>query len=256
MASTPVQRQIFFVNSAARGSGTNENFEISLPINRYADYKWVQVLQCSVPKSYYLIDTGRDSFTLIEDGVETTVTLAHGNYSRRGFANAVRAALDAASTAGNSFFVTVPSPLLSDNGKYTYSWTGPTSVAVSLRMDGIQTIAQALGFATVSTNLISKAPTTTESTNVAKIQAEDTLYLRSNICNNGGGGGETVDVLQEIFAGSTADLSAITYRSTDTNAARHFAGAGSTTFRFILTDEDGGVIDLHGLNMVFSLAIW
>ena len=61
-------KRIFYINTRSRLSGTDSNFTYSLPMPPNAEYDKACVLQCSIPKSYYLIEAGYNTFQLRENG--------------------------------------------------------------------------------------------------------------------------------------------------------------------------------------------
>ena len=82
------------------------------------------------------------------------------------------------------------------------------------------------------------------STNVVKFQVEDAIYIHSDIVHDG-----ATDVLQDIFVSGIADFSTIAYECKEyQTTSKPVSVATSNVFRFTLTDEDGRVLDLNGLN--------
>lgn len=265
---TNIQQQIYIVNSRGRITGTDSNFTYMIPIPAGAEFDSVAILQASIPKSYYLIDSGKDTFTCAETLAAATLTfdvvISSGNYSRRSFALTVGRLLTAASLAngyGLTYTLAMPSSTGADDGKYLYTITGAVD-SVAFTMPAGNTPSQQLGFDPDSTTQVQLVAGTgaVRSANVCKLVAEDTLFIRSDICRNGSGVNNNFgSVLQEIFT-NTVDFSSIIYSAGVTGgvyANRRILGhSQSNTFRFILTDEDGAEVDLNGINMVFSLLLY
>ena len=74
-------QQIVHINSAFRNAGTDSNFDISIPLKKNNAFTHVAVLSASIPKSYYLIGEGENTFVIRENAVDYTITLPVGNYS-------------------------------------------------------------------------------------------------------------------------------------------------------------------------------
>ena len=81
------EHQIFYINSNNRSSGTNENFSYILDIDRNFNYDRVLLLDATIPKSFYNVQTGFNTFTISEDNITRSITLPIGNYNRNSFAN-------------------------------------------------------------------------------------------------------------------------------------------------------------------------
>lgn len=263
-----IQQQIYIVNSRGRITGTDSNFTYLIPIPIGAEFDSVAILQASIPKSYYLIDSGKDTFTVVETagGIPLTysVQITSGNYTRRTFALTIGRLLTAASLAngyGLAYSLALPSSTSADDGKYTYTITGAAD-SVVFTMPAGNTPSQQLGFDPTSSTQVTLVAGvgTVRSANVCKLVAEDTLFIRSDICRNGSGVNNNFgSVLQEVFT-NVSDYSSIIYSAGVTGgvyANRRILGhSQSNTFRFILTDEDGAEVSLNGINMVFSLLLY
>jgi len=78
------ESQIVLINSRQRLTGDDRYFSFALPLTR-EDFNYVSLLQFYMPKSYYLFDTGFNTFEVEngEDVSETweTVTITPGNYN-------------------------------------------------------------------------------------------------------------------------------------------------------------------------------
>ena len=87
---------------------------------------------------------------------------------------------------------------------------------------------------------------------MVKFQLEDSLFIHSDIANNG-----VDNILQEMLGSYGTDFSAITYVCPDVEAyAKPIASNTSNIYNFYLTDEDGVEIDLNGQNVVFTLMLF
>jgi hypothetical protein len=90
------------------------------------------------------------------------------------------------------------------------------------------------------------------SSNVIKLQLEDSIFIHSDICTNG-----TDNILQEIFAVDSPDYGNIVFQTPDVMAySKRLVGNKHNVYNFYITDEDSQEIDLNGLNVVFTLLLF
>ena len=101
-------RQIFYINSYSRTSGTNSNFTYKLNIDTTKDYNKVVLLQASIPKTMYMISSTTNTFILQENGSNIIITVPPGNYNKSSFQVVVSNLLTAQSTHGWTYAITTP----------------------------------------------------------------------------------------------------------------------------------------------------
>lgn len=236
-----------FVNSRDRISGTDENFlyNIKFPDN---EFDRVVVLNALIPKSYYLIQNGpfENIFELQEDAATVTVTVPVGSYLLSTFKNTIGALLTTASPSGLTYTLTYPANNLPDTGKWTYTHNGAVQSSIIVN----QHFFEPMGFIAGSTNAFTGA--TLESTCVIKLQSEDRLKISSNCCLNG-----RDDVLVSINSTSSINYSSINYICPAPEFySRILSSKNNNTYSFTLTDEDGELIQLNGLNLNFTLLFY
>ena len=68
-------RSILYINSSNRISGTDGQFTIKLPSNFLHDFDKVAVLAANIPKTYYQVQDGFNTFTLVEGLSNITITV-------------------------------------------------------------------------------------------------------------------------------------------------------------------------------------
>ncbi len=235
--------RLFVVNSRNRESGNHSNFTFKIPLDNN-DYTHCCVMQASIPKSFYLIETGWNTFTLEEGITQTTITLTPGNYTVNSLMTELTTQLNAASL--NTFTVSYPSSTLPDTGKLTFTVSSGNPKFIFSDY-----CYELLGFEPDSENTFSGSSLT--STNVIKVQVEDTLTIRSDICNNGG----INNVLQEIYANASVDFSSITYQCNSLEGcSKPLNSKDSNLFHFYLTNEDEQIIDTNGVNINFTILVY
>ena len=116
-------KKLFYIDSHNRLSGTHSNFTIQVD---YKDesFDHCVVLQATIPKSYYLIQPGKNTFVLDENGSQVTITIPIGNYSRSSFAYQLQYQLNQNSPNGWSYVMTKSNnQTTGDNGLYTWTVT-------------------------------------------------------------------------------------------------------------------------------------
>lgn len=242
-------KRIFYINSRNRLSGDNSAFSYKVDLDPNEKYTHCCVLNFVCPKTYYLVATGFNTFTMQENVQTATVTVPIGDYSRRIFQGILQTALNTASPNGWTYTVASPTTSQPDTGKYTYTVAGNGGVQPSFIFT--TNLYEQLGFDPNTT--VTFSADTLESQNVLKFQLEDALYLHSNIATNDG----KDDILQEIYANSSSDFSNIQYRCLDVETySKPIASFNNNVFTFYLSDEDDRKIDLNGLNYNFTLMLF
>ena len=76
---------IFIVDSSQALSGNASSFTYQMNIPKGVGFDRVVVLQAILPKSFYLVNSPNNTFTLQENGVNVTITIPEGNYNVKSF---------------------------------------------------------------------------------------------------------------------------------------------------------------------------
>lgn len=244
------QSKIFYVNSRNRVSGTDSDFLYAFEMPPDAKFDKVCVLQIAIPKSYYLIKAN-ESFTLTESKSQVAIIIPVGNYTRKSFAATLQGILNSSSPNGYIYTITYPtSSTVPDTGKYTYAVTNNSGVQPIFTFGSSNDLWDHMGFASASTNTF-----TTDvlvSTQVINLQKENTLYLHSDIANNG-----SDNVLQEVFSVESPDYASIVFQQHNIEGyAKDIVGVANNVYRFYLTDENDAAIDLNGQNFNLTLVMY
>lgn len=243
------QKRIFYINSRNRITGSDNNFTYKLETEPGEEYDRAVVLQCSIPKSYYLIESGYNTFTLKEDTSSATITIPPGSYTRKSFQQVLSALLTSNSPNNWTYVITYPSTSsAADTGKYTYTVSG--NGATQPQIIVTTNVFEQLGFNANTTNTFVGNSLT--STNVIKLQAEDTIYIHSDLVTNG-----IDNILQEVFVNGDPTYASINFSTPSVKAyAKVISMVNSNIFNFYITDEDGQPIDLNGQNMQIVLMLY
>jgi len=189
---------IFIIDSGSAVSGTTSNFQYQLNIEKGHNYDRVCVLQAIIPKSYYLVNAPYNTMILLENGVQTTITLTAGNYNVRSWCTLFSALLTSRSSQGWTYSCSYPNSTTQvDTGMITYSVSGNGGLQPSFIFPSTSLIYEQAGFSAGSTNIFIN--NTLTSTNVVKFQVEDVIFIHSDISSNNDQSAKN-DVLQEIYA--------------------------------------------------------
>lgn len=243
-----MEKRIYYINSNNRISGTHSNMLYKLDLHDLNPDR-VAVLACNIPKSYYLIQDGSNTFTLDENGNQATITITPSNYSRTTLLNVVKTALNASSPLGYTYDISVPATSIGDTGFYTFTVTGNAGIQPDF-IFGSNNLHETLGFEADTT--YSFVGDTLTSVDVIKLQKEDTIYIRSNMCTNG-----MDNILQEIYSTSNSDFSNIVYYNPDVQMySKKLTSNNDNIFNFYLTNENGEPMDLNGQNWQMTLIVY
>jgi hypothetical protein len=239
-------KHIVYINSENRVSGTDSNFTYNLNVTS-TEYDHICALQISVPKSYYLVQSPFNTFTLNEDGDTVEITLDPGNYTRQSLKTILTNVLNQESPNGWTYAVTYPTSSEAETGKLIFTVTGNTGLQPQFIFT--TNLYKVLGFDDNSTNVF--VGDELESTNVINLQRESTLFIHSNIVAN-----PTDNILQEIYSNDTSEFSPISYQCLNVEASSKPLSNIPSSANFYLTDEAGTPINLNGQNMLITLMLY
>ncbi len=238
-----------YINSRDRIAGTDENFTYNIKFPEGVEFTHVVCLNVLIPKSYYLIQNGpfENIFQLKENNTTVTVTLPIGSYLLSAFRTTVGALLTAASPNSLTYTLTYPALSGADTGKWTYT---QNNAAIQSSIICNAHLFEPLGFLSNSTNAFTG--TTLISTAVIKLQSEDRLLLSSNIVNNG-----RDSILASINSTTSINYSSINWECPAPEFYSHLlTSQNNNVYSFSLTDEDGELIQLNGLNLNLTLLLY
>ena len=251
--STNSSPSVVQFNSKDRISGSNNNF-YSIPteigINTYDS---VVLLAASIPKSWYNMPTGYNTFTLIEKGVSTTITVPIGSYNKINLASKLSTLLTAGSvTLGNNwtYVVSYPSATEPDDFKYIFIVSGNGLFQPSLSFSTISPERQ-LGFE--QSTVYPFVGNILKSVNAINLAYILRIFLKSNICDTSQDG-----ILAEFQnIGSYPSQSVIYYQETEIDVnTKVFNKNTSNSWNFSIVDSFDRLIDLNGIPYSFTLCFF
>lgn len=220
--------RIFYINSENRIEGTSSNFTYRLETG--ANFDTCCVLAMNIPKSYYLVRDGYNTFKL--DG--QPITVPAGNYSYVNFASTVIPLI-----AAHGVVLTMKLDAIT--GKYGFTVDRPVTVEFSSQL------AQQFGFDEHSVNHWSG---TFSSKNVLNFNSTTTLFLHSDMVD------DASSILQEVYSDNVVPLANISYRCAYPMSSKKLSKQGSTVFNFSLTDEHMQEVFLNGHDICVTLLMY
>ena len=241
------QQKIFYINSRNRLSGTDSDFTYSIDLKNFSPDSCL-VLQCNLPKSFFIVQENENTITLTEEDVNTVeITIPAGNYNRINFKTVLQSLLNLNSPNGYTYTITTPNNASSgDDGKYSFTCAGYT-LESKIIMASDNNMFELMGFDRGSTNTFSSG--VLKSSNVIKMTKEDTVFIHSDIV-----GGLSNGILQEIYSVDSSDFSNIIFHQFAPDFyTKPMRTNNSNVFNFYLTNEDGEKLNLNGLNWSLTL---
>lgn len=241
------RHKLFYINSDTRDGGTTNDFTHRVDLRDH-DIDRVCILAANIPKSYYMVHA-HNTLTLTELGVDYTVTLPIGNYSRRSYKNELKTALNAATGNAWSYDITYPNIEQCDDGKYTITVSGNSGSQPSLTFSANGSLAEMTGFVAGST--VAFTADSLKSANVIKMTHSDIIRIHSDIC------GTTNDVLQEMYP-HVPDYDHVEFSNQGLvqHYSKHLTNDRHVSYRFYLTDGNNEKLDLNGLNWTMTLCVY
>lgn len=266
-----LSKQTIYINSRRRESGTDSNFEYKIPLQQPNEFTHVVVAQAVIPKTYFSIQDGFNTFTLRINSLTATVTTPPANYVRDALSSVLKIKLEAAALSLGftlTFSVTHKNPFTEgDDGYYTYTVGGTgissiTTISFIFGDEDATDMFEPMGFAapalgsTIAYAFTSGATFTLVSTAVPKLQPEDALFIHSDICTTTSRLPD--DILQEVYANTgTSAFGNILFQQFDSELnAKPIAGNSGGVFRFRVTNESNEPFDFNSCNVLITLTVY
>lgn len=201
----------------------------------------VAVKKACIPRTFYDVVQGKNTFILTEGALSATVTMPVGVYNYRSFAINLATLMTAASPHGYSYTVSIPSGTQPLTGKYIITVTVGT---FTITFPNTSYLYKKMGFESASVNTSTGA--VLNSVNVCSFSDTVGLYICSDIVVSN----KTVfndTILESVFVGQTLSFGNIVFENRDTlTSIRELNPTKSDHFNFYLMDADQNTIDLNG----------
>lgn len=241
--------RVIQLNSLDRIAGTNGNMIIDMPIDQdQHDFDSVCLISASIPKSYYLIQQGFNTFILQEDATPKTIIIDPGNYSVSSFIVKIITILNIESPNG----LTYSASFNYDTGKLTF-FVVPNAFVSSFIFTNA--VFEVFGFNSNSTNTLTGFKLT--SVNVVDFAVEVNIFIRSDICSV-----QNNDILASISSAGVPNFSYIRYICPDILACTRPISKFNNQHRFTLTNDRSNddieqqILNLNGVNMILTLLLY
>lgn len=244
------EKQIFYINSGDQLINVKNTWKADLQLPSYSErFDRITVLQANIPISYYMIQSGYNSFVLNENGTSVEISITPGNYNANSFSTIMSSLLTTNSPNGYTYTIIYPINFTENNtGKFTFRVSNSV-VQISFIFDD-SPIHEQFGFDANSENFFSGGYLTSQ--NVLKFIPEDTLFIHSSLVNN-----NQDDVLQEFYNSNSIPFSILTWLNPDPLAfSKPLVKGLQKNISFSITDEDGKPIFMNGLNIMLSICLY
>ena len=91
-----------------------------------------------------------------------------------------------------------------------------------------------------------------KSTNVINLQKENSVFIHSDLCSNGGD-----NILHDIYANDISDFGNVIFQNTAVDSySKKLTTSGNNIAHFYLTNEDGNAINLNGQNWNMTILVY
>jgi hypothetical protein len=246
-SSSPV---VISFNSKDRISGTNNSFvsaPIDIGINKFDS---VCLVSASIPKSFYNMPSGYNTFSLREITTRT-ITIPVGNYNKNNLITVLATQLNTGAPVGWIYTVSYPANTGADTFKLTFAVTGNGGTQPRFTFQTTTSPFRQLGFDEGSVNdFVANSLVSTNAINLSYILR---AFIKSNICRNAQDG-----ILEELLnIGSFPSLSVMYYQqfNFDMNT-REYNSDFTNSWQFTLVDGFDQIIELNGISWAFSLVFY
>lgn len=237
---------ILTFNSKDRISGTNSSFLSDNALIQNYGFDSVCLIQASIPRSFYNVPSGYNTFVLNENGVNKTVTMPVGSYNRINFRTVLQTQINLVSSY--VYTITYPNTTIqADTFKYTFSVNNSNPVSFIFTSG----LFRQMGFEQNTT--YSFVAQTLVSANCINLSYITRAFIKSNICAD-----STDGILEEILNyGSFPMLSFCFFEQNifDGNT-RALNQDVQGSYLFSLVDSFDQLIDLNNVPWSFSLCFY
>lgn len=236
-----------YVDSDYRISGHSSNFLYRIQVPR--KFNRCCVLSASVPKTWYMIQSGYNTFTVTEASGTRTITLPTGDYTKTNFSIKL---IELLNTGGIGYTYAISQPD-THTSKFTYSVSNNSSYQPTFTFPNSSVVYRLMGFEYASTNTF--ASSSLVSDNIPFFQHTNTIFLRSNLQKNENSS-LSGDILCQMNCINIPQLTAVNYAAIDILRQSKPFNSGSDTFNFRITDADGFELDLNGIPLNLEIAFY
>ena len=239
-------------NSKDRVQGSNSSF-LSEPVDLGNNaFDTVCLVQASLPKSFYNMPSGFNTFTLRENAASVTVTIPAGSYTRINLQSVLATRLTTASPNGLTYTVSYPVSTVADTFHYTFT-VNSSVIAVQFIFSATSPYRQ-LGFEIATYSFTAGVGSSTlESVNSLNLSYILRAFIKTNLVVDA-----TDGILEEVLNfGSYPASSVVHYQqyNFDMNS-RKYNKSVTNSWQFSIVDAFDQLIDLNGIPWAFSVVFY
>ena len=242
-----IDKQLLFISSDERDSGTSSDFHISLPSHLLAcqQHQRMRLVLNDVvmPYTFYNVQDTNRHFELVENGVSTQVALDVGSYHAIQLRDHLKSRLDYYSSQSYTYTVVFSEV----DSRFTISIASP--VGVNQINFGLHSAHKLLGFERSSTNTFPSD--IMSSTKAVSMMYTDALYLHCDLLNTNVDrrtGGKEVFHLSTAFAKlpiNTTPFSNIIFSNQNDDYMLNLIDRRVGGLHFWVTTAEHGIITLN-----------
>ena len=242
-----IDKQLLFISSDERDSGTSSDFHISLPSHLLAcqQHQRMRLVLNDVvmPYTFYNVQDTNRHFELVENGVSTQVALDVGSYHAIQLRDHLKNRLDYYSSQSYTYTVVFSEV----DSRFTISIASP--VGVNQINFGLHSAHKLLGFERSSTNTFPSD--SMSSTKAVSMMYTDALYLHCDLLNTNVDrrtGGKEVFHLSTAFAKlpiNTTPFSNIIFSNQNDDYMLNLIDRRVGGLHFWVTTAEHGIITLN-----------
>ena len=245
-ASTSLKQKLIAIDSAERPSGRDSDaFTVPISLPHDNDFDKIAMLECNVPKSYYMWDFP-SIIRLKEDTGSTdlgVVIPGYRNYTASQLSLTLAISLTLASAGGPNAF-TYNVAFDDGTGKFTITASsGEFHLEFQTDREGDLLAAKYLGWEAGAITPTSSSSVLV-SANVINLQRYDVIYVHCSLADNSGD-----DIIGRVYPSNSPYLDSITYQSPAPKLMSCGLSNNQTNSANIsLTDKDNNRVNLNGQN--------
>jgi hypothetical protein len=235
---------IIFINSYDRTIGSSDNFTVNISnqLKSNHEYEKISLVNCSIPKSYYLINNTSNELIINENGIDYYVYIQNGNYSLLSLCNWLNTANNLSQYGVTYLYNFNPNI---QTGRITISVTNNNGNDVIFKFSNENNPALILGFEEINYTFNSYII----SPNICNMELTNSISICCDIVEN------------EILFSITPNVLAYNYinyqnSNLDLTCKKINRQIRNNIKIYLLDNISGKSINLNGVNMSLSIVLF
>lgn len=235
---------IIFINSYDRTIGSSDNFTVNISnqLKSNHEYDKISLVNCSIPKSYYLINNTSNELIINENGIDKYVYIQNGNYSLLSLCSWLNTATNL-SPYGVSYLYNFNPNI--QTGRITITVTGNSGNNVIFKFSNDNNPALILGFDEIQYTFNSSIT----SPNICNLELTNSISICCDVVENA------------ILFSITPNVLSYNYINYQNNSLENTSKKINRQIRnnikiYLLDNISGKSINLNGVNMSLSIVLF